>query len=281
MAKRKQPTARDIKPSADIQREYRRKLMALIDEMSNSILYWLTAKYRQYETDIVSDANRPDVALNQEIERLSAQWLSNFTEVSENIAKWFATQNLNYSRARIRKSLRDVGFSIKFRNTRRTQSIIGAAVKENVSLIKSIPEQFLRDVEGIVQRGVMEGRNLAGIKKELAARYPITERRARLISIDQTNKLTSVITKSEYQEHGLTRAIWRHNPGGSKTYRPEHVGWDGKEFDISQGMYSDVDGEYVWPGTQIACKCTYRPIVHASKDITPLAVSDSFYFRGF
>lgn len=269
----------EIQGSREIFQEYRKKLLDILDKMYSAVENNLEKTYAQNENKIVQDASAP-VEVDREIGRLSREWLRQYTEASERLSNWFVRRNLSYSRTRMRRALKNAGFTIKFKTTRRTNDVLKAATIENARLISDIPEQFLSQVEGIVQRGVMDGRNLGQIKKDLNEQFGIAKRRSELIALDQTNKVTSAITRSEYLGHGLTKAIWRHNPGGSKTYRQEHVKWDGTEFDLVKGKYSKVDGEYVWPGSPVYCRCSYRPIVTATGDIDPDSVQDSAFAFG-
>ena len=62
------------------------------------------------------------------------------------------------------------------------------------------------------------------------------------------------------QSLGVTRGIWIHTSAG-KTYRETHVKMDGKEFDLSKGLYDSAVGHNVFPGSEVNCRCTYRPII--------------------
>lgn len=62
------------------------------------------------------------------------------------------------------------------------------------------------------------------------------------------------------QSLGVTRGIWIHTSAG-KTYRETHVKMDGKEFDLSKGLYDSAVGDYVFPGSLPNCRCTYRPVL--------------------
>ena len=133
-----------------------------------------------------------------------------------------------------------------------------ATIAENVGLIRSIPEKYFTEVEGLVMRSVARGRDLSYLTDELQKRYGITRRRAALIARDQNNKATSVMQAARQQSLGITQGVWRHSHAG-KEPRPSHVKADGKVFELSKGMY--LDGKWVMPGEEINCRCTWSPVI--------------------
>jgi SPP1 gp7 family putative phage head morphogenesis protein len=140
------------------------------------------------------------------------------------------------------------------------QDISKATVNANVALIKSIPQQYLRNVEGIVMRSVQTGRDLGALSKDLQKQFGVTKRRAALISRDQNNKATSAFQRARQQELGITRAVWMHSHAG-KEPRPTHVAMNGKTYDINKGMWDADEKEWVFPGQLINCRCTSRSVV--------------------
>src|SRR5260221_7951594 len=71
---------------------------------------------------------------------------------------------------------------------------------QNSQLIKSLPDQELERVSGIVERGLQEGKPYKEVAKEIKNSFCITDRRAKLIAKDQTKKMNSSLTKLRHQE---------------------------------------------------------------------------------
>lgn len=235
--------------------------MALVREMADSVEYWLRASYRQNTPVMAQDAT-PAAELQAAINRLTRQWQRRFNQAAPLLARWFAKSMHTRSDAALRKILRDAGISVKFRMTPAMRDILQATVQENVGLIKSIPQQYLGQVQGLVMRSVTAGRDLEFLNRELLKRYDITEKRARLISIDQNNKATSALQRARHLELGLKEGIWMHSHAG-KEPRPTHLANDQKRFDIEKGWF-DPDPRVrarIWPGQLINCRCTWRPVV--------------------
>jgi SPP1 gp7 family putative phage head morphogenesis protein len=140
------------------------------------------------------------------------------------------------------------------------QDVFAATVQANVSLIKSIPAQYFTQIEGIVMRGVQTGYDLKQITDDLQHQFKVSRKRAAFIARDQASKATSTLGRARQMSLGITKAIWVHSHAG-KVPRPEHVKMDGKEYDLSEGMFDPVEGKYIFPGQLINCRCFSRGIV--------------------
>lgn len=126
--------------------------------------------------------------------------------------------------------------------------------QQNAELIKSLPEQDLFQVAGIVQRGLQEGQRFTGIAQDIQKRYGITRRRANLIARDQTTKLNSSLTKLRQQSAGITEYIWQ--TAGDERVRPTHRANNGKKF-----KWSNPPAKTGHPGTDINCRCVAIPVM--------------------
>lgn len=259
----KRKTARAVHANPGVTAKYRRQVDALVKEMSNSIEYWVIAAYRanppRMEVAVAQDA-LPSFELGKRIRELSKRWIKKFDDMAEKIATSFAESGRKATDNSFQQSLKEAGFAVNFKVTPVMRDAINATIQENVSLIKSIPQQYLTDVEGIVMRGFTKGRDIKSISDDLQARYGVTKRRAALIARDQSNKLTATVTQARRIELGLLEAEWVHS-GGGKEPRKSHVkaGKDHLRFDVRKGAL--IDGEYILPGELINCRCSSKTIL--------------------
>lgn len=257
-------TLRPVRANIGIEVAFRRKLLALIDEMNASVLYWLKASYRANEPKIVSLAqdDLPAEAMRRAIRALSKQWLKRFGDGAERLAEYFATAASKRSDAALAKILRDAGFSVKFQMTAAQRDVLQATINESVSLIKSIPAQYLTQVEGAVMRSVQTGRDLKSLTDDLEKNFGVTRRRAAFIARDQNNKATASLNRARQVELGITEAVWMHS-GGGKTQRPSHVkaGRERTKFDVRKGLYDHHVKKFILPGELPNCRCVSRSIV--------------------
>ncbi len=250
-----------VHPNAGTRALYRKRLERLIAEMNRSVKHWVRTVFdlnKPVMVEIAADTAAADLAAA--MRDLSALWLRRFDRGAEELAAWFATDASQRSDYALRQILRKAGFSVRFQITPAMRDILEATVQANVALIKSIPREYLTQVEGMVMRSVQTGRDIGGLTKQIQQQFGVTKRRAALIAKDQNNKATSAMQKARQLELNLYRGVWIHS-GGGKEPRPKHVAVDGQEFDIRKGMKVGDKGQWVMPGEEINCRCVWRAVV--------------------
>lgn len=252
-----------VRPNLGIQAAYRRRLTVLVEQMHKSLSYWLEAAYKANPPKIAQD-ELSSSALRVAMRKLSRRWLRNFDLAAKKLADYFAQDISERSDAQLKKILKDGGFSVEFKMSAAQRDVLNATIQENVSLIKSIPREYLTRVEGMVMRSVQTGRDMKQLSDDLQTAFGVSKRRAAIISRDQSNKATAMLTRARHLELGITENVWVHSRGG-KTPRPTHVkaGEDGVTFDVAKGWYDPAVGDYIWPGTLINCRCVGRPVIKA------------------
>jgi uncharacterized protein with gpF-like domain len=277
MPKLVSPTGKDIvlrpvRANAGIEAAYNAALQKYVDAMHKSLLYWITAQYRANPPPpLAQDAGMesfrdgsPANAMRRAIHRMSRRWMKAFDKGSEDLAKYFVDKATGATDVQLKAILKKAGFTVEFKATAAVNNAMQAAIGENVSLISSIAEQHLSEVEGLVMRSMQRGRDLGSLTEELTQRYDVTKRRASFIARDQANKMTSVINRTRQVELGITQARWRHSHGG-KHPRQSHVaasqadGGKGKLYDVTKGCL--IDGEMIWPGELPNCRCTAQSVI--------------------
>lgn len=255
--------------------DYKQALEREVRLMVRSYTWWLSDRYRT-ALEANADAGRvPDLAedaapksaqnkLLSELERLRKHWEKHFDGVALRLARKWAGATYRDNANQWKAQMRRAGFTVDMKLTPAQAATLDMAVAENVSLIKSIPSQFATDVQGIVSRSFLAGRDLATMADALRKRGGITVERAALISRDQSNKLTAVMNSARQRELGLHWAIWKHSSAG-KEPRPNHVKAGREEwiFDTQVGIdFGDKFGQ-VLPGVAINCRCGSRSIIPA------------------
>lgn len=253
---------RPVRPSAAITDEYNRKLMRLVREMQDSVVYWLKASYRQNEDRIVAYDESPSEMLRRTMKELADRWLRKFDVAAERLAEWFSQSVEKRSTDQMKKILKDGGIAVQFEMTPAMRDILDATVNQNVSLIKSIPEKYFTEVEGLVQRSVQTGRDMGYLSSELQKRYGITRRRADFIARDQSEKATSAFNKVRALEAGIEEAQWLHSYAG-RSPRPSHLkaGRDKVRYKVAEGWLDPEIGRYIQPGEEINCRCVGKMII--------------------
>ena len=260
-SRKNEKTLRPVHPNAGIEARYRKRLLALVEEMNSSFVFWLKAAYRANPPVMAQDRN-PAQELRATLRRLALRWQRNFDEAAPKLAKYFSTAVKLRSDAALNKILRDGGFSVKFAMTPAMKDVMDATIAEQVSLIKSIPQQYLTQVEGMVMRSVQAGRDLGPLAKDLQQQFGATKRRVATIARDQNNKATASMTRVRQVQVGITEAIWVHS-GGGKHPRPTHLkaSRDKQRYKVSEGWFDPAVGKNIFPGELINCRCVSKPVI--------------------
>ena len=254
---------RAVRPNAGVRSAYAKKLRALIDAMSKDMADAVMSVYRKDEPLIAQDAKLPAKKLSDVMAGVRKRWEKRFDEDSDQISTWFAktvkSSVTRQKRSAVKDSKIPSAFAVNFDKGRVSQDVFEAIVAQNASLIKSIADKYLSDVEGLVMRSVTDGRDIKGLSQELQQRYNLTKRRADFIARDQNNKATESLARAQDTQAGITRGVWMHI-GGKYTSFLLYKKMDGEEFDLAEGLYDkDVDRK-VMPGELPGCQCTYRPL---------------------
>lgn len=273
---------RPVRPNAGIRAAYHKQLIALIRAMARDVRKTVMAEYRDTPPKMIEareDAKeaaadgfaqdgfaQDDFAssvLRAAFKRLVAKWYKRFDGAASELAEYFATKSSERVDGSLERILREGGWSIKFEMTSAQKDVIGAIVNENVALIKSIPQQYLGEVEQMVMRSVAAGRNIKQLSDDLQKRLGVTERRANFIALDQSNKATALLNRARNLESGLEWGVWMHSGAGIAP-RPTHVkaGRDKQVFSIDKGWPDPaLRGKRIWPSTEPNCRCSWRPIL--------------------
>lgn len=135
------------------------------------------------------------------------------------------------------------------------EDILKASTRENVSLIKSIPDEFFKQIEGVVYRGTTQGLKGSSLIREIRRIGNVTTKRANLIARDQSSKLNSNLNQQRQQNLGVEEYIWRisddhrvresHRKNRNKVFR-----WDSPPPETGH------------PGHDIQCRCIAEPIIN-------------------
>lgn len=263
--KRKPVVLRATHASAGTEAQYRKRLTREIAAMYADVRARILEVYRVEEPRVTRlerlamDANPADI-LQRTVSDLKDKWLLRFAKLAPAMADWFAVDVDERSGYAMRQALRAGGFSVRFQKTPAMNDVLQSTIYQNVQLIRSIPEEFLGEVEGMVMRSVQAGRDLGQLSRDLQNQLGVAKRRAALIARDQNNKATSALNKVRQLENGIEEGIWLHSHAGKKP-RPKHLAADGKRFKLAEGLPIGDKGQNVMPGEEINCRCSWKAIV--------------------
>lgn len=261
---------RAIHANAGVNAWYYSMLRAGLQEAINDAVLMLTAALPEplpvgIATDIAQDA-RPSVnRVERTLKKWSDKWSKKFDTLSKDAAAKFARRSFTTTDTAIKAALKSAGFTVSFKATKRTLESYKLVVADNVGLIRNLQKSLYDKIQQDTWASVRAGGDMAKLSEKLHRSYGIEARRAARIAIDQNNKAKGILEAARRQELGLTQAIWQHSHAG-KEPRPTHVAMNGKTYDLAKGMWDEDEGEYVFPGQLINCRCTSRVIVPGFND---------------
>lgn len=251
--------ARPVYANRGVECWYRRKLQCVVRAMANSMQLHVRAVYRQ-STSLEHAQDAPDrsVLLRRALTKWGGKWTKKLNKLSLDLSLQFTKRAENATRAALKASFKDAGLTVKFQPTAASREAYRAIAAEQVNLIRSIPQKYLADVQSATWNSVMKGSDMSALYKDIKSKYPIADRRAKLIARDQNHKATAVLENVRRMELGITHAVWRHS-GAGKEPRPEHVAASGKRYKLKDGMY--LEGKWTYPGMEINCRCTSSAVI--------------------
>ena len=252
-------TLNRVPPNAGLRASYDRKLGDFVREMHDSVTYWVTAGYKSNAPEMAMDAS-PASILGKLLRRLITRWQRRVNDVAVELGANFAKGVRHHTDVSFEAAAKKAGMTVKFKMTPGMNDALQATIAEQVGLIRSIGQQHLGQVQALVMRSVSQGRDIKWLTDQLKERYGITARRAALIARDQNNKATATFNRVRQIDlmGENAEAVWMHSTAG-KHPRPDHVAADGKRYKVSKGMF--LEGKWVWPGSEINCRCTSRLVI--------------------
>ncbi len=128
--------------------------------------------------------------------------------------------------------------------------------RENVALIRTIPEQFFSDLEKFLAREIADGKRWEEMAVTIQERYDVAESRARVIARDQVSKFNGDLSRVRQRDLGVTRFVWR--TVRDERVRSEHAERDGQSYEWA----NPPDGET--PGEPIMCRCWAEPDIESA-----------------
>lgn len=273
--RRRQVTIPGIPASVGIQNEYARSIRRLIKQMEKAALKFVLEKYKLFRASemVTNDApfdfdNRRLQQLIDAIKARFGRYISEWeAEELDAIASKFIGKIDKQTKAGLMANLKKAGIVIDFHISALHQPLLEEMVASNVNLIKSIAPKYFDKLTNVVIDSALKGRDMASIFQHIKDLNEVTERRAELIAIDQTNKATQELNVMQTKDIGIKKGIWIHIPG-EKSSRKTHIAMNGKTFDLDEGLYDEDVGRNVLPGELPYCRCDFRP------DITELLANE-------
>jgi len=206
------------------------------------------------------------------LNELFKKWNSIFTTKSKQLAQKMIEDSLKASDKGLKRSLSALsgGLSIKTNFiSAGLEEVVKAVVAENVSLIKSIPQKYLNDVNGIVMRSITTGAGMYDLMPELDKlldqKSKQIKNKAKNLALDQTRKAYNGVNRQRMMSVGVKKFEWIHSGGGQHP-RQMHIDMSGNIYSFDDPPEIDENGTRGYPGDAPNCGCTMTPIIEFDEE---------------
>lgn len=245
--------------------EYNAQVQPLITEMLEEYARDLGAIGMERDAIITMDESLAEKARRQ-MNNLRKRFERLFAREAPRIAEDLVGGLDKASAVSTAGSLKQASEAITLKTKQHTPEMLrtmSAAVKENVALIKSIPEKFHHQIfDSVISSVSPGGHGLKTIVDTLTEYDGVTRRRAEFIALDQTRKVTGAMNAERMKTAGAKKFRWIHSGGGAEP-RPLHkYELNGKIFSYDDlPIIDERTGERGLPGQLPNCKCQAQPII--------------------
>lgn len=245
----------------NVEIEFHAQIRAYNQQFKETIRNELLPIIQKY-SNMTSDGIADDI--NAAIEAVKQKF--NYTAIAKTIATNMvtrvATLNGNKTTAAVQNAL-----GVDLKNIIQSENLsdfVEMQIVKNAELIKSVPQESLEDIRRIIFNGLSSGIRYEELASAIAGHnsssvFNKMNVRIKTIARTEVAKINSQIANKRLSNLGIEKAVW--NATGDSRTRPCHEKRDGKEYLISEGLYSSCDGLTIQPGQEINCRCVAVPVV--------------------
>ena len=145
------------------------------------------------------------------------------------------------------------------------EDFVKVSVNKNVNLIGNLSEDYLKQIEVIVNNGVASGARYSTIEKQILGKVGTANSKlANRIKTIATNEIQTINAQMNLRRSaslGITQGIYRSSE--DERVRPCHAELNGFQYELKKGAWSVTCQKYIQPGaTDINCRCTYSPVIN-------------------
>jgi len=233
---------------------YRKSLVNLIKLLNSEIVTILKPTLINLQSDYVKDSYAS--TLESVLTRLKIHFDSVASQATI-ISNEFVNASNKANKRRFYAAMNEaVGVDLKtLVSNENLEDVLIATTKENVSLIKTIPEQYFNKIETIVFHGTTQGNKALSMLQQIQKQGKVSVKRAKLIARDQSSKLNSALNQHRQRNVGVEKYVWR--TAGDSRVRDDHSNKNGKIF-----RWDSPPSDTGHPGSDIQCRCIAQPILN-------------------
>lgn len=272
------------------EREYLRVVNSYVKCLNSELKKSLPKLVKLYGRTI-QDRVRFDDAANlrreteEEFQKIAARLESRLTQFElenliEKVGK--STKNIAYREwKKIVKITLGINLMDDYYNGEFYSLMLKQWADENISRIKTIPNDVLGELESLIFDSYTNGVPIRKLQEIIQNKYNVTKQHAQTIARDQIASLNANITKAQQTDAGVKRYKWSISNDGR--VRECHKALNGKIFswdDPPEMWYTSksrgkiMTGRRCHPGEDIKCRCVAIPVFDFETIDVPFDNSD-------
>ena len=256
-------------PKSEI-RQFGNAIEYMVDQMAQR---WRTQIFKELNQDTINkftDASQVGnfakifLAMSARVRR---KLLKQFDDKRiEDLAKKYTSNVDNRNKAEFyRRASEKIGISREeLEATEGLTFQINAYQLETMQWIKKMRDDTLQQWTSNTLRQMAEGKGLPEILKQFDGMVEQRKGHAKMVARTQISTFNSLTSKIRAQNLGITKAIWK--TASDERVRTCHQVRDGKEYLLSEGLYSSCDGKTLQAGTDYQCRCTAILLIPEMED---------------
>lgn len=136
---------------------------------------------------------------------------------------------------------------------------INAFQMETYQWLRKMRDDTMQQWTSNTLRDMAEGKTLPEILEQFEGMVEKRKNHAEMVARTQISTFNSLVTKTRARNLGIQKAVWQTS--ADERVRKCHQVRDGKEFDLSEGLYSSCDGKTLLPGVDYNCRCDYQLVI--------------------
>lgn len=257
----------EVKPAPyprGFENEFARLLEAMVSAMS-----------KQFENQTLKKLNQGT------INKFEDAQVGNYAAVFQTLSKR-AQRNIKkrFSNARLKKEVRRIMLSMNRMNQKtfygNVEDKLGISVQQlinneglgpNINALILETEQWVAQLRDdtlarfsantvrVMTQGASFEEVLTAYREEAGKRKD----HAKFIARNQIANFNGLSNKIRFQKLGIKKVVWQTSQ--DERVRESHKVRNGKEFDLSEGLYSSLDGKHLLPGVDYQCRCIAVPVI--------------------
>ena len=268
---------RPQKASRTIEKKYRSIINKLANVLKKDVrelvLPILNRDKKLYQDSLSDDLETTITMLKQKYSGITKSYVADITQIVNSLNRVQKSKFINNINSAVGVDLEQI------LHNENLEDFVSMQINKNVSIVKSIPDDFFKQIEAEIYNGVSNGATYGSIAKgingvkDISSVFGKLSNRTKFIARNEVENINSALVKKRSEKVGLKKFIWqtsrdervRGNPAGTyPNAKCSHYKLDGKVFTWADG--ANCGTKVIYPGSDFNCRCVAINIIEGIND---------------